>query len=200
MSFGLPFTTPGQRIGLLGGSFDPPHEGHVHISKQALKHFGLDRVWWLVSPGNPLKRQGPAAYERRLAACRAMLHHPRIIVSDIEARLGTRYTAKTLAKLLPLKPDVHFVWLMGADNLAQFHHWQDWRDILNRLPVGVLSRPDDVVHAGLSPAATAYRQHRLSSAQSVALPLRPAPCLCLVTGAMVDVSSTEIRNKGDWIR
>ena len=105
MKIDMPMTRPGQVIGLLGGSFDPPHSGHVHISREALKRFGLDRVWWMVSPGNPLKAHGPAPLARRMAACREMLDHPRIAVTDIEAQLNTRYTAETLrthgAKLSP---------------------------------------------------------------------------------------------------
>jgi nicotinate-nucleotide adenylyltransferase len=200
MNTGLPFTTPGQRIGLLGGSFDPPHAGHVHITCQAMRRFGLDRVWWIVSPGNPLKAARPADFKRRLAACRALVQHPRIIVSDFEARIGTRYTAETLARLMVIKRDVDFVWLMGADNLAQFHHWENWRGIMHSLPIGVLARPDDVVAAGLSPAAQTYRQWRLRMAAAKTLPGTTPPCWSLVTGAMVDMSSTKLRNSGEWIR
>lgn len=200
MRNGLPYTEAGQRIGLLGGSFDPPHQGHVHISRQALRRFGLDRVWWLVSPGNPLKRDGPANFQRRLAACRALVDHPRIHVSDVEARFNTRYTAETLVRLRPACPGVRFVWLMGADNLRQFHLWEDWRGIIETLPVGVLARPENVVRGGLSRTATAYARYRLPLHQAAALPHHPAPAWCLVTGPTVDISSTEIRNRGDWVR
>jgi len=196
----LPFAVAGQRIGLLGGSFDPPHAGHRHITLEALRRFRLDRVWWLVSPGNPLKPDGPADMARRMAACRGVIGHPRVVVSDIEARLGTRHTAATLARLQPLYPGVRFVWLMGADNLAGFHHWQRWREIVDRVPLGVLARPDNMMRAGLSPAARIYRRARLPEAQSGILPLCPAPCWCLVTGPTVDISSTEIRNSGNWVR
>lgn len=200
MNTGLPFTTPGQKIGLLGGSFDPPHAGHLHISKLAMRRFGLDRVWWLVSPGNPLKANRPADFARRFAACTAMARHPRIVVSDFEARIGTRYTAMTLKHLLARKRDVRFVWLMGADNLAQFHRWEDWPDILTALPVGVLARPDDVVRAGLSPAARRFHRFRVPAEEAGALIHHPPPSWCLVTGPTVDISSTEIRNRGDWVR
>ncbi|MBZ0123938.1 MAG: nicotinate-nicotinamide nucleotide adenylyltransferase, partial [Roseovarius sp.] len=135
----LPLVRPGQAVGLLGGSFDPPHQGHVHISREALRRFALDRVWWLVSPGNPLKSRGPAPLARRIAACRAVLDHPRMAVSDFEARAGTRYTAETVAALQAARPGVRFVWLMGADNLAQLHLWQDWREIVERVPLGILA-------------------------------------------------------------
>jgi nicotinate-nucleotide adenylyltransferase len=196
----LPFAMHGQTIGLLGGSFDPPHAGHVHISRQALKRFGLDRVWWLVSPGNPLKPKGPADFGRRMAACQRLVNHPRIQVTDIEARFGTSYTARTLARLLPLYPGVRFVWLMGADNLADFHRWQDWRGILASVPVGVLARPGEVVRAGLSPAARSYGRFRLPVGQSAALVHHQAPAWSLVNGPTVDISSSEIRDRGDWVR
>ncbi|MEO0912117.1 MAG: adenylyltransferase/cytidyltransferase family protein, partial [Pseudomonadota bacterium] len=103
---GFPYAPPGQKIGLLGGSFDPPHEGHVLITRRALRRFGLDQVWWLVSPGNPLKEEAPAALERRVAAARALVRHPRVRVTDIEHRLGTRFTAETLARLRLIYPGV----------------------------------------------------------------------------------------------
>jgi len=200
MRHNLPHATQGQTIGLLGGSFDPPHAGHVHISRQALRQFGLDRVWWLVSPGNPLKVDGPADFVRRMAACRAIVDHPRIVATDIEARFGTAYTAETLARLLPLYPGVRFVWLMGADNLAQFHRWDDWRGIFALVPVGVLARPGQVVRAGLSPCARAYGRYRLPACQSAALVHHRTPAWSMVSGPTVDISSTEIRDRGDWVR
>ena len=138
---GFPVAKPGQVIGLLGGSFDPPHAGHVHITKAALKRFGLDHVWWLVSPANPLKKHGPAPLADRVLAARALMRHPRVTVTGIEAQLGTRYTAETLRALQGRYAGVRFVWLMGADNLAQFHRWQDWRWIMDHVPVGVMARP-----------------------------------------------------------
>lgn len=194
----LPFASRGQSIGLLGGSFDPPHAGHVHITRQAMRRFGLDRVWWIVSPGNPLKSDGPAEFDRRLAACQDMVRHPRVRVSDLEQQFGTRFTADTLARLLPLYPNVRFVWLMGADNLAQFHHWENWREIMDTIPVGVLARPGEVVQAGLSPAARSYGRFRIPARQSGALAHRAAPCWSMVTGPTVDLSSSEIRARGDW--
>ena len=195
---GFPYATPGLAIGLLGGSFDPPHKGHLHISRWALKEFGLDQVWWLVSPGNPLKERGPAPLQQRMEACADLVNDPRIKVTDIEARLGTRYTAETLQKLLARYQGVRFVWLMGADNLAEFHRWKDWDWIMETVPVGVLARPGEQLAAGCSPAARRYRHNRLSARRSVALPYREAPCWSLLNGPMLDVSSTEIRARGDW--
>lgn len=138
----IPYAPPGQVVGLFGGSFDPPHRGHVHVTLEAMKAFGLDRVWWLVSPGNPLKERGPAPLQRRLRAAQAVMQHPRVEVTNIEALTGTRATADTLAALQQLYPHVKFVWLMGADNLAQFHRWKDWRRIMDNVPVGVVARPE----------------------------------------------------------
>lgn len=198
MQQGFPIAAKGQKIGLLGGSFNPPHAGHVHISEQALKGFGLDRVWWLVSPGNPLKATGPAPLDRRLAACRALVRNPRITATEIEARLGTRYTADTLRQLKARYPGVLFVWLMGADNLAQFHRWQDWTWIMENTPVGVTARPDENLQALASVAAERYAAFRLPESRSRALPnLRP-PCWSMLTGRMVDLSSTELRALGGW--
>jgi len=195
-----PFTTPGLRIRLLGGSFDPPHAGHVHISRWALKAFGLDRVWWLVSPGNPLKRDAPADLARRLATARAMMRHPRVVVTDVEARLGTRHTAATLAALRHRHPAVRFVWLMGADNLTSFHHWERWDAIMATVPVGVLARPGEQLRAGLSPAARRFARWRYPQAAAAALPFARPPAWTLVTGRMLDLSSSELRALGIWRR
>ncbi|MCI4665378.1 MAG: nicotinate-nucleotide adenylyltransferase [Neomegalonema sp.] len=195
--FGPP-AAPGLQIGLLGGSFDPPHEGHVHITMEALRRMRLDRVWWLVSPGNPLKSRGPAQIDRRMAACRELMRHPRVEVTDIESRLGTRYTADTLSQLMRVYPRVRFVWLMGADNLASFHRWEHWDWIIENAPIGVLARPDQHVRAGLSPAARAYRHYRVQGRSAAGLALLPAPAWSLLVGPTVRISSTELRNNGVW--
>ena len=195
----LPMATAGLKVGLLGGSFDPPHRGHLHISQLALKAFGLDQLWWMVSPGNPLKQHGPAPMAKRMAACRDLVDDPRIKVTDIEAQLGTRYTAATLRALMARYRGVRFVWLMGADNLAGFHRWKDWNRIMQSVPIGVLSRPDEQLAAGCSLAARRYRRARLPAKRAGALPFRSAPSWCLLNGPMVDISSTQLRNQGDWI-
>ncbi|MEL7116603.1 MAG: nicotinate-nucleotide adenylyltransferase, partial [Pseudomonadota bacterium] len=137
----LPTIRAGQTVGLLGGSFDPPHQGHVRITRHALQRFGLDRIWWLVSPGNPLKSRGPASLGRRMETARDIMWHPRVTITDIEARLGSRYTASTIRSLRKLYPGVTFVWLMGADNLASFHKWNEWREIMDTVSIGVIARP-----------------------------------------------------------
>jgi len=188
-----PFAVSGQSIGLLGGSFDPAHEGHAHITREALKRFGLDPLWWLVSPGNPLKQRGPAPLGERMETARGMMHHPRVEVSDIEARLGTRATADTLAALQAIYPGVRFVWLMGADNLAQFHLWKDWRWIMDNVPVGVLARPGQRISARMSPAARIYSRFRIKGQNSQLLAQADPPAWCFVNVPMVDLSSTAIR-------
>lgn len=195
---GLPVAGRGQVVGLLGGSFDPAHEGHVHITRAALKRFRLDRVWWLVSPGNPLKARGPAGMGKRLIAARRLMRHPRVTVTDIETRLGTRYTAQTIAALVRLYPHVRFVWLMGADNLAQFHRWQDWRRIMETVPVGVLARPGDRLAARGAKAARIYRAARILGPGSEVLGRRTAPAWCFVNLPLNEASSSAIRARGDW--
>ncbi|NOC83506.1 nicotinate-nucleotide adenylyltransferase [Ruegeria sp. HKCCD6428] len=196
--YGIPYARPGQVVGLFGGSFDPPHQGHVHVTLEAMKSFGLDRVWWLVSPGNPLKERGPAPMDRRMAAARNVMQHPRVEVTDIEALTGTRATADTLTALQRLYPQVRFVWLMGADNLAQFHRWKDWRGIMDSVPVGVVARPGDRISARMSRAARVYAKYRIDGQARHLLGRAQAPAWCFVNVPMVDVSSTEIRTRGEW--
>lgn len=194
----MPYATPGQVIGLLGGSFDPAHAGHAHITREALKRFGLDRVWWLVSPGNPLKDRGPAPMAKRIARARAVMQHPRVEVTGIEAQLGTRYTAQTLKALQMLYPHVRFVWLMGADNMAQLHLWQDWRQIMESVPIGVLARPGQRISARMSRAAALYVPYRIPGRFGHLLAQAEAPAWCFVNVPMNDASSTAIRARGDW--
>ncbi|SHE92620.1 nicotinate-nucleotide adenylyltransferase [Loktanella atrilutea] len=195
---GWPAATRGQVIGLLGGSFDPAHTGHVHITRAALRRFGLDRVWWLVSPGNPLKATGPAPLDARMAQAAAVMRHPRVAITDIEARLGTRITAQTLQALQDRYPGVRFVWLMGADNLVQFHRWNDWRWIMDNVPVGILARPGDRLPARVSRAARIYKSARLPASASRALGRQEAPAWCFVDLPLNDMSSSDIRARGAW--
>lgn len=193
-----PHARPGTTIGLLGGSFDPAHDGHVHITRAALRRFGLDAVWWLVTPGNPLKDHGPAPLEVRITRAQRVMTHPRVTITGVEALLGTRYTAETIAALQRRYPHARFTWLMGADNLAQFHLWQDWREIMARVPVGVLARPGDRLSARLSPTARIMRAARLPARDARLLPHCTAPTWCFVNIAMSDLSSTELRASTGW--
>lgn len=194
----VPFARAGMTVGLFGGSFDPPHAGHVHVTLEALKRFGLDRIWWLVSPGNPLKTSGPAPLETRMDAAQELMRHPRVVITDIEARLGTRATADTLAALRARYRGVRFVWLMGADNLAQLHRWQNWRTIMETVPVGVLARPGDRIAARMSPAARIYVHARLDGPAAHLLAQSSPPAWCFVNVPMTHESSTAIRARGDW--
>ncbi len=197
MRSGFPIATRGMVVGLLGGSFDPAHEGHARITREAIKRFGLDRVWWLVSPGNPLKARQPAPMARRIARARAVMNDPRVVVTDLEARLGTRYTAETLAQLIALYPGVRFVWLMGGDNLEQFHRWENWRWIMEHVPLGVLARPGSEIRARVSKAAAVYAGARVAPRD---LARARAPGWCYIDVPMVDQSSSAIRARGEWER
>jgi nicotinate-nucleotide adenylyltransferase len=152
-----PYAAPGQAIGLLGGSFNPPHVAHRMISETALKRAGRDKVWWIVSPGNPLKKRSDAApLAERLALCRDVARNPHIIVTDFEKDLATAYTASTLAFLKTRSPLVRFVWVMGADNLATIDRWQQWREIFAMMPIVVVDRPGWRMKALASKAARAF--------------------------------------------
>jgi nicotinate-nucleotide adenylyltransferase len=180
----------------LGGSFNPAHEGHRHISLTALSHLALDQVWWLVSPQNPLKSaRGMAGFHRRLAMARASARHPRIVVTDLESRLGTRYTFDTLAALKRYYPHTRFVWLMGADNLGQIHRWQRWRGIFQTAPVAVFDRPPYRLRTLSSPAASAFARARLPQQKSRSLALRDPPAWVFMASRLEPLSSTELRMK-----
>jgi nicotinate-nucleotide adenylyltransferase len=183
-----------RRIGLLGGSFNPAHEGHRDISLAALAYLDLDEVWWLVSPQNPLKpADGMASFAERMASARAMAHHPRIRVADIEQRLGTRYTADTLRKLVMRFPSYRFVWLMGADNLAQIASWRDWTKIFHLTPIAVFDRPTYTTKALNSLAARRFRRSRRREAALTTLAATPAPAWVFVHHRLNPISATQIR-------
>ena len=188
----------GTSVGLLGGSFDPPHFGHVHITNQALQAFGLNKVWWLVSPGNPLKAKEPSSLLKRVNECKKIIQHPKVLVSDIENRLHTHFTAQTLRRLYILYPGVRFVWLMGADNLSNFHNWEEWTWIMENIPIGVMARPGEQIKAGLSQTASRYRRFRVKSYNASAIPFMKAPAWSLLGGPMKAVSSSKIRLDGLW--
>jgi nicotinate-nucleotide adenylyltransferase len=189
-----PYAAPGQSIGLLGGSFNPPHAAHRMISEVALKRLGLDKVWWIVSPGNPLKRRSDTApLQERLVLCRAVARNPHILVTDFEADLATPYTAATLAFLKSRYPLVRFVWIMGADNLASFERWQRWREIFTMVPVVVVDRPGWRMKALASKAARAFAVARVPEREAHGLAKRPAPAWTFLTGPLSQVSSTALR-------
>lgn len=184
----------GMRIGLLGGSFNPAHDGHRHISLAALKRLGLDEVWWLVSPLNPLKAaEDMLPLEERLAHAVEMAQHPRIRVSAIERRFRTRYSIDTLERLRAVAPGVHFVWLMGADNLAGFSRWRRWRDIVDSVPLAVLDRPRYSLQSLTGAMVTRYRRQRLPNGELKSLATTPAPAWTFISLRRHPASATTIR-------
>lgn len=183
-----------RRIGLLGGSFNPAHEGHLHISQEALKRLGLDEVWWLVSPQNPLKStEGMEAYATRFGAAQVTAAHPHIHVLDIEAQAGLYYTVDTIAYLQQAFPRAHFVWLMGADNLASFHRWRAWREIAGRIPIAVLDRAPYGLRALHQRFARAFASARLPEAQAGFLAEKPAPAWVYLSIPRHPLSGTYLR-------
>lgn len=196
----IPLFTNGMRIGLLGGSFNPPHAAHRAISLFALKRLKLDRVWWLLSPGNPLKEHhGLRTLAERARAARDVAVDPRIDVSCLEAIIGTRYTVDTITHLRRRASGVRFVWIMGADNLAQFHRWKDWRRIAAEVPIAVVDRPPQSFRALAAPAAQALARYRLPENQAQSLSDRQAPAWVFLTGLKLSISSTGLRNPdGSW--
>jgi len=191
----LPFPLePGLRIGLLGGSFNPAHEAHLHISQVALRRLELHKILWLVSPQNPLKStEDMAPFEERFASAKTMADHPNIHVSDVEQRLGTTYTADTLRELTRRHPGVHFVWLMGADNLANFHLWKNWTRIVETVPVAIIARPEFSHNAYHSALARRYGDVRLDPADAALLPQLAAPAWTFIQERLHPLSATKIR-------
>jgi nicotinate-nucleotide adenylyltransferase len=196
----LPPHSDGMRIGLLGGSFNPPHQAHRAISLFALKRLQLDRVWWLVTPGNPLKDNGGLhALAERVEAARKMAGDPRIEISCLEAVIGTRYTADTINYLRKRASRLRFVWIMGADNLAQFHRWQNWQRIAAQVPIAVIDRPPQSFRGLTAPAAQALARYRIPETYAARLADRRPPAWVFLTGLKLNLSSTGLRNPdGSW--
>ena len=188
---------PGQRIGLLGGSFNPAHPGHRHISREALRRLGLDQIWWLVSAQNPLKSNAETApLDRRLAAARSAAGDPRIRAAALETVLGTVYTADTLAALTRRFPRVGFVWLMGADNLVQVSDWRDWPKIFETVTVAVFDRAHYSLKALAAKAARRYARYRLAETAARTLATRAPPAWVFIHHRLNPRSSTELRAAG----
>lgn len=183
----------GRRIGVLGGSFNPAHIGHRHISLQALRRLDLDEVWWLLSPQNPLKVEQASSEDLRFASCLKLTRHPRLFVTRFEFGLATQYTADTLTVLKREFCAKDFVWLMGADNLLNFHKWHRWQEIAETVPIGIMSRPGSGIRSLAGVTANRLRSKRTKGRNLSRL--RP-PAWRFVTGPRIDISSTELRNAG----
>jgi nicotinate-nucleotide adenylyltransferase len=186
------------RIGLFGGTFDPPHAAHLSASLLAMKRLKLDRIWWLVTPGNPLKdTRGLRPLELRMADARKLANHPRIDVTGLEAVINTRYTYDTLDYLVRRCPGVKFVWVMGADNLRSFYRWQNWRGIANLLPMAVVDRMGSSLYASSGRAAQALARYRLPERLAGRLSGRRPPAWVFLHGLKSPLSSTAIRRRKD---
>jgi nicotinate-nucleotide adenylyltransferase len=184
----------GARIGILGGSFNPAHLGHRHISLEALKRLGLDEIWWMVTPQNPLKPvEGMAPFEERLEGARRLARHPRIRVTDIEERLGTLYTADTLAALRRHFPRLRLVWIMGADNLIQIPKWEEWTRIFEAVPIAIFNRPTYSLRALNGKAAQRFRRFRLKPREARRLVRSAPPAWVFLVGPLHPASATLIR-------
>ena len=182
------------RIGLFGGTFDPPHQAHRAACLIAMRRLGLDRVWWMATPGNPLKdTRGLSPLAERIAAARTLAHHPRIDVTGFEADIGVRYTYDVIRYLLSRCRGVHFVWIMGADNLRSFHRWQKWRGIAAMVPMAVIDRLGPSLYATAGVAAQALRRFRLPERSATTLFRRKPPVWVYLHGLKSPLSSTALR-------
>lgn len=193
----MPHVEPGMTVGLFGGSFNPPHEGHLLVTELGLRRIRLDQVWWMVTPGNPLKDTSelPPLAER-CALSSAMIEDPRVKVTAFEARYRTRYTAETLQIVKKRNPQVRFVWLMGADNLASFHKWQDWQHIAKTFPIAVIDRPGSTLAYLSSKMAKTFYQARVDESDAALLPYIDPPAWTFLHGPRSPLSSTQLRSSG----
>jgi nicotinate-nucleotide adenylyltransferase len=183
------------RIGLFGGSFNPPHAGHRLVADQALRVLGLDSLWVLVTPGNPLKDNAALpSLDTRMGWTRAVMDDPRIMVTGFEAAIGTRYSHDTIQYLLRRCSGVRFVWIMGADSLAGFHRWQKWRQIVRMIPIAVIDRPGSTLRAPSAKMAQVHDFARVPETQAATLADRTPPAWVFLHGPRSDLSSTMLRN------
>jgi nicotinate-nucleotide adenylyltransferase len=192
----LPPHARGMKIGLFGGTFDPPHQAHLGACLLAMKKLGLDAVWWMVTPGNPLKdTRHLSPLDKRISAVRAMTRHPRIYVTGFEADIGTRYTYDTIEYVLDRCPGVNFVWIMGADNLRHFHRWEKWRGIAQMIPFAVVDRLGPSLYAMGGTAGQALARYRIRESAARSLPYRKPPAWVYLHGLKSPLSSTALRNQ-----
>jgi nicotinate-nucleotide adenylyltransferase len=199
MTVRFPPHASGQRIGLFGGTFDPPHEAHRAACLLAMRRLDLDAVWWLVTPGNPLKdTRHLAPLQERISAARAMVRHPRVHVTGLEAEIGTRFTHDTIAHIRRRCPGVNFVWIMGADNLRSFHRWQKWRDIAALIPIAVVDRLGPSLYASQGAAGQALAQWRIPEEKARTLARRKPPAWVFLHGLKSPLSSTALRASRKW--
>lgn len=193
----MPHAERGMVVGLFGGSFNPPHEGHELVADIALRRLGLDQLWWMVTPGNPLKSHSNLApLSQRLACSEKVASDPRIKVTAFEKTLGGSYTAKTLARVKALNPHVHFIWIMGADNLKSFDKWQNWQGIACTFPIAVIDRPGATLSYLSSKMAQRFGFARLDEDDAGVLWMKRAPAWTFIHGPRSTLSSTALRAAG----
>ena len=192
----MPYVEKGMSVGLFGGSFNPPHQGHELVAEIALRRLGLDQLWWMVTPGNPLKNHNElASLEERVALSRQIAPGPRVKVTAFEAAHNLHYTAQTLAFVKARNPGVRFVWIMGADNLRHFHHWQDWRGIAQTFPIAVIDRPGSTLAYLSSKMAKTFSNARVAEEDAAVLPFLTAPAWTFIHGPRSSLSSSAIRSE-----
>lgn len=190
----MPHVERGMVVGLFGGSFNPPHQGHLLVAEIALRRLGLDQLWWLVTPGNPLKNKTELApLEQRLEACEALARDPRIKVTAFEKSLGTSYTARTLEFIRVRNPQARFIWIMGADNLAGFHRWQRWQKIATTFPIAVIDRPGSTLAYLSSKMARTFDYARVDEEDAGVLWQKRAPAWTFIHGPRSTLSSSALR-------
>jgi nicotinate-nucleotide adenylyltransferase len=197
----MPHVERGMVIGLFGGSFNPPHQGHLLVAEIALRRLGLDQLWWLVTPGNPLKsRTELTPLAERLKACEQLATDPRIKVTAFEKTLGTSYTARTLEFIRTRNPHAHFIWIMGADNLAGFHRWQRWQKIATTFPIAVIDRPGSTLAYLSSKMARTFDYARVDEEDAGVLWQKRAPAWTFIHGPRSTLSSSAIRAAAGTVR
>lgn len=190
----MPHVEPGMVVGLFGGSFNPPHKGHALVAEIALRRLGLDQLWWIVTPGNPLKSHGNLApLAERLKQCEALAADPRIKVTAFEKTIGTSYTARTLDFVKARNPRARFIWIMGADNLASFHRWQQWQHIAMTFPIAVIDRPGSTLAYLSSKMARTFDYARVDEEDAGVLWKKKAPAWTFIHGPRSTLSSTALR-------
>ncbi|WP_337267897.1 nicotinate-nucleotide adenylyltransferase [Oryzifoliimicrobium ureilyticus] len=191
----MPHVERGMVVGLFGGSFNPPHEGHALVAEIAIRRLGLDQLWWMVTPGNPLKsKRHLKSLRERIILSEAIAKDPKIRVTAFEAELGVSYTAHTLKWVKLRNPHVHFVWIMGADSLAGFHRWQRWQEIAQTFPIAVIDRPGSTLSYLSSRMAKTFGFARVDEDDAAVLWKKKAPAWTFIHGPRSQLSSTAIRN------
>lgn len=194
----MPYAEKGMVVGLYGGSFNPPHKGHVLVADIAIERLHLDQLWWLVSPGNPLKdTKDLLPLDERIHLSKGLIHDPRIHVSAFEKTIKTHFTADTIDSVLQHNIGVHFVWIMGADSLKNFHLWQHWQDIAHKIPIAIIDRPGSTIAATTSVTARHFAQRRIDERLASNLAAMKPPAWVFIHGPRSSCSSTQLRNNNN---